>query len=164
MVGGDEELLSVLAKKEDTIGKEELYRGLRIVFLQLYDQAWIDHLETMEHLRRTVNLRAYGQRDPLVEYRKEGLRYFKDMESGIDEQFRIVLPRIEKRPEAPKTQKMVLSGGSETTGIGNRGDGVRNEQVFSRNDMVTITDGKETHVMKYKKAEPLLAQGWKIVE
>jgi preprotein translocase subunit SecA len=42
---------------------------------------WVEHLESMEYLRGSVNLRAYGQRDPLVEYRKEGTRIYKEMES-----------------------------------------------------------------------------------
>ena len=53
------------------------------VILQTIDMFWVDHLEMMEHLRNTVNLRAYGQRDPLVEYKKEGLHFFKNMEQSI---------------------------------------------------------------------------------
>ena len=47
------------------------------------DLLWTEHLETMEYTRASVNLRAYGQREPLVEYKKEGLRLFKEMEGGI---------------------------------------------------------------------------------
>jgi preprotein translocase subunit SecA len=49
------------------------------------DMYWMEHLETMEYMRGSVNLRAYGQRDPLVEYKKEGLRLFKELEYSIDE-------------------------------------------------------------------------------
>lgn len=52
--------------------------------LQVYDMFWVEHLEMMDHLRSSVNLRAYGQRDPLVEYKKEGLRLFKEMEASIE--------------------------------------------------------------------------------
>jgi preprotein translocase subunit SecA len=61
--------------------KDEKLRGLK---LQVYDMFWVDHLEMMDYLRGSVNLRAYGQRDPLVEYKKEGLRLFKDMEASIE--------------------------------------------------------------------------------
>jgi preprotein translocase subunit SecA len=45
---------------------------------------WVEHLEMMDYLRGSVNLRAYGQRDPLVEYKKEGLKLFKEMEESIE--------------------------------------------------------------------------------
>ncbi|PIP55965.1 MAG: preprotein translocase subunit SecA [Candidatus Zambryskibacteria bacterium CG22_combo_CG10-13_8_21_14_all_42_17] len=56
---------------------------LRRVILQTIDLFWVDHLEMMEYLRGSVNLRAYGQRDPLIEYKKDGLRFFRDMEKSI---------------------------------------------------------------------------------
>lgn len=54
------------------------------VMLQVYDMFWVEHLESMDYLRGSVNLRAYGQRDPLVEYKMEGLRLFKQMERSIE--------------------------------------------------------------------------------
>ncbi|MDP3763167.1 MAG: preprotein translocase subunit SecA [bacterium] len=59
---------------------------LRRIILQTIDLFWVDHLEMMEYLRSSVNLRAYGQRDPLVEYKKDGLRFFRDMEVSIARQ------------------------------------------------------------------------------
>ncbi len=53
----------------------------KVFLLQAIDALWMEHLENMDHLRGSVSLRAYGQRDPLVEYRTEGLRLFKDMEA-----------------------------------------------------------------------------------
>lgn len=72
--------LSVLKTKPESL------ETTRRVILQTIDTFWVDHLETMEHLRSSVTLRAYGQRDPLVEYKKEGLRYFKEMEASIGRQ------------------------------------------------------------------------------
>ena len=46
---------------------------------------WVEHLEQMDYLRSSVNLRAYGQRDPLVEYKREGLQMFKQMEASIEQ-------------------------------------------------------------------------------
>jgi preprotein translocase subunit SecA len=51
---------------------------------------WVEHLESMEYLRGSVNLRAYGQRDPLVEYRKEGTRIYKDMEMALAPVFELI--------------------------------------------------------------------------
>ncbi len=56
---------------------------VRQVKLQVYDMFWVEHLETMDYLRSSVNLRAYGQRDPLVEYKRDGLRLYKQMEESI---------------------------------------------------------------------------------
>ena len=63
--------------------QNQTLEAIRRVALQTIDMFWVDHLEMMEYLRNSVNLRAYGQRDPLVEYKKEGLRYFKEMEFSI---------------------------------------------------------------------------------
>ncbi len=63
-----------------------LMEALRRIVLQTIDLFWVDHLEIMDYLRSSVNLRAYGQRDPLVEYKKEGLRFFRDMEASISRQ------------------------------------------------------------------------------
>ncbi len=70
------------------------YNIFRAVLLQTIDTFWIEHLETMDHLRGSVNLRAYGQRDPLVEYKREGHRLFKEMEQAIQSQVLQVLTSI----------------------------------------------------------------------
>ena len=62
------------------LGEEIFLEALRRIALQSTDMLWMDHLEMMDYLRNSVRLRAYGQRDPLVEYKKEGLRLFRDME------------------------------------------------------------------------------------
>ncbi|MDB5254217.1 MAG: secA2 [Parcubacteria group bacterium] len=75
-----------LLEKKPALETPEVLESLRRLILQTIDMFWVDHLETMEYLRGSVNLRAYGQRDPLVEYKREGLRYFKDMEVSIAKQ------------------------------------------------------------------------------
>jgi preprotein translocase subunit SecA len=127
---------------------------LRNTLLQTYDMFWIEHLETMEHLRGSVNLRSYGGRDPFIEYRREGLRLFRDLENSLSvsvaEQIeRLGAPQQGAREVVPRIVVSALEPGKDKIG---------------RNDHVTITNGKETKEMKYKKAEPLLALGWKIVE
>lgn len=57
---------------------EEILKTWRALLLQIIDMLWVGHLETMEYLRSSVGLRAYGQRDPLVEYKNEGARLFKE--------------------------------------------------------------------------------------
>ncbi|MEX2013862.1 MAG: preprotein translocase subunit SecA, partial [Parcubacteria group bacterium] len=82
---------SVKAKVEEKVSKLnfdilEVSEVLRRIILQTIDLFWVDHLEMMEYLRSSVNLRAYGQREPLVEYKKDGLRFFRNMEGSIARQ------------------------------------------------------------------------------
>lgn len=74
------EIESVLQEKETQYGKDAVRHMFRVMMLQVIDTLWMEHLDQMEHLRNSVNLRAYGQRDPLIEYKKEGLRAFKSLE------------------------------------------------------------------------------------
>ncbi|MCX6701989.1 MAG: preprotein translocase subunit SecA [Candidatus Zambryskibacteria bacterium] len=68
---------------------------LRRVILQSIDMYWVEHLEVMDYMRSSVNLRAYGQRDPLVEYKREGLKFFKDMELAIGQEILKLIPQIQ---------------------------------------------------------------------
>ncbi|MEK7194587.1 MAG: SEC-C metal-binding domain-containing protein, partial [Patescibacteria group bacterium] len=102
-----------LAKTKELESKPEALETMRRVILQTVDTFWVDHLETMEHLRSSVNLRAYGQRDPLVEYKKEGLSYFKDMEASIARQiaeFFVALdPNVTFNAPSTTTEKAAMA-------------------------------------------------------
>ncbi|MDO8548131.1 MAG: preprotein translocase subunit SecA [bacterium] len=76
-------LRDILNKKVEEVGKNALITAARTIVLQTLDMLWVEHLESMEYLRGSVSLRAYGQRDPLVEYRKEGTHLYKDMEMAF---------------------------------------------------------------------------------
>lgn len=73
----------MIEKKMTAFGEADIRNAIRIVTLQTIDQLWVDHLEAMEHLRNSVSLRSYGQRDPLVEYKKEGLAMFRGFEHRL---------------------------------------------------------------------------------
>ena len=81
------------AEKKNQLGAD-FYPGLQRLILQTIDLFFVDHLEVMDYLRNSVNLRAYGQRDPLVEYKKEGLRLFKEMEENVAAQILTMLPHL----------------------------------------------------------------------
>ncbi len=83
LAGESEEAKKLLADKEQEMGTEQFLNAARGVLLQTLDMLWVEHLESMEYLRGSVNLRAYGQRDPLTEYRKEGTRIYKEMEDAL---------------------------------------------------------------------------------
>ncbi len=73
-----------LIEEKEKIAGTEFRPAVRAVLLQIYDIIWMDHLEQMEYLRSSVGLRAYGQRDPLVEYKKEGLHMYKELDHKVD--------------------------------------------------------------------------------
>jgi preprotein translocase subunit SecA len=72
--------------KEKLIGREMLQRLERDLMLQLVDQQWKDHLYSLDHLKEGIGLRGYGQRDPLVEYKKESFAMFQAMKERVDEE------------------------------------------------------------------------------
>ncbi|MEK7076715.1 MAG: preprotein translocase subunit SecA, partial [Patescibacteria group bacterium] len=72
--------------KEASLGPEGMRNVEKVVMLRAIDILWMDHLDQMEHLRDSVRLRAYGQRDPLVEYKNEGVRLFRELQGAIRSQ------------------------------------------------------------------------------
>jgi len=103
LVGGEGEVRDYLAqvseslegelkaKFDEKLNSREKFEPIVLeafkrIILQTIDLFWVDHLEMMEYLRGSVNLRAYGQRDPLIEYKKDGLRFFREMEGSIFQQ------------------------------------------------------------------------------
>ncbi|MDO8489683.1 MAG: SEC-C metal-binding domain-containing protein [Candidatus Omnitrophota bacterium] len=80
-----QELLAAYQNKEKLIGPELLRNLERMVYLQIIDSKWKDHLYAMDSLREGIGLRAYGQRDPLIEYKREAFEMFSQMISAIEE-------------------------------------------------------------------------------
>ncbi len=91
----DEEKARVMKKVEE-IGAP-FWDVVRRIILYVTDALWTDHIETMEYTRSSVNLRAYGQREPLVEYRKEGSRLFKEMENAMKYQVLALIDTIQSQ-------------------------------------------------------------------
>jgi len=157
---GNDELTAAIDAKKAQLG-DAYYLYVRKFLLQTVDFLWVDHLEAMEYLRSSVNLRAYGQRDPLVEYKKEGLKLFQQMEEMYINQVTTVFPNIGAAAVVPSPQRAVERAAISIT---SQSQGTA-KKTYERNDKVAITNGKETQEMKYKKAEPLIQSGeWRIVE
>jgi preprotein translocase subunit SecA len=72
--------------KEKIIGPEAMRHHERVIMLSVLDQLWKDHLLSMDHLKEGINLRGYGQHDPLVEYKKESFDMFEAMMETFEEQ------------------------------------------------------------------------------
>ncbi len=94
LVDTEDEERKVVEEKMEKADSEYL-KVLRRVILQSTDMYWVEHLEVMDYMRSSVNLRAYGQRDPLVEYKHEGLRLFKNMEISIGQEILKLIPQIQ---------------------------------------------------------------------
>ena len=82
----------IIADKISKVGEDNFYETVRRIALYTTDALWMEHIEAMDYLRSSVNLRAYGQREPIVEYKKEGLKMFREMEASFKDQ---VLSMIE---------------------------------------------------------------------
>jgi preprotein translocase subunit SecA len=152
-----EDIFSILQKKIKEFGRENFLNAMRIILLQTIDMYWVEHLEVMDYTRGSVNLRAYGQRDPLVEYKKEGLRLFKEMQSAMREQVMRILPNITPvingRPatSSNNSESAQLKEVHENARIIGAGDGsgsqlIKKEPQLGRNDPCWCGSGK-----KYKK-------------
>ncbi len=133
-----------ITKKKNEVG-DVFYNIFRETLLQTIDLHWIEHLYMMESLRESVRLRSYGQRDPLSEYKKDGLGLFKDMQASIDtEVVKLVSimqtePKFEERKELIETLEGVKSLTEEKTPLSA-------EHKIGRNDLCHCGSGK-----KYKK-------------
>ena len=162
----DESVREIYSAREAELGHDFWVSLLRRLVLQVTDAFWLEHLETMEYLRRSVSLRAYGQRDPLIEYRREGLIRFQEMLRNIDAKILEAIPHVAHSDEARIRAEEAKIRASLVTLSEGGGDVSSKEPVvkegpqFGRNDTVTISKGEERQTLKFKKAEVLLAEGW----
>jgi preprotein translocase subunit SecA len=123
------EALALITKKEEELGRDHFLGHARSMVLQTFDMLWVEHLEAMEYLRGSVNLRAYGQRDPLVEYRKEGARMYKELEISLAGQVFALIDAL-----APHEPESVSANPAPAIQLGNNeipvGEMGRNDQCF----------------------------------
>ena len=120
----------------------------RNVLLRVVDQKWMDHIDDMDRLRDGIGLRAYGQRDPVVEYKMEGSNMFESMVQAIQEDtvkimFRLPLDKQVQRKEMPK----VNAAQERASRAGNTGEGarkpVRAAKKVGRNEPCPCGSGKK---------------------
>ncbi|KKP24894.1 MAG: Protein translocase subunit SecA [Candidatus Nomurabacteria bacterium GW2011_GWE1_32_28] len=108
-----EKIKTIIEEKRNKLGEESFLETVRRIALYTTDTLWMEHLEAMDYLRSSVNLRAYGQREPIVEYKKEGLQMFKEMEEVFKEQVLSLVETIniegaERSREQTETPKQTL--------------------------------------------------------
>ncbi len=159
--------LQIYRAKEAAITPETMRQLEKFALLSTIDERWREHLYEMDQLRTGIGLRAYGQRDPLIEYKKEAFNMFEEMVGQIDREaieliykLQVGQPREARRPR----QEMLQAVHAETTGMGLMGEGeapqseepkqkpVRVEPKVGRNDPCPCGSGK-----KYKKCHGAVA-------
>lgn len=94
IVANDAALAKLIEEKVSAMSEAEFYNAAKRLILQVIDMMWMEHLEAMEYLKSSVNLRAYGQRDPLIEYKKDGLRMFNNMKESVQTEILRLVPAI----------------------------------------------------------------------
>ncbi len=132
-------------QKEKEMGPELMRQVERLVMLNTLDILWMNHLEDMEYLRDSVNLRAYGQRDPLVEYKNESQKLFKDLLFNFENQVATIILKIQppsrqQQNQIENSNKLSAQGGSALGGK------ISQSNRTGRNNPCPCGSGK-----KYKK-------------
>lgn len=143
----------LFTEKETESGEQAIGHVIKYLTLQAIDTLWMEHLDTMDHLRDSVRLRGYGQRDPLVEYKREGFKLFQKLIAQIDKQvvysiFKVSI-HTHDAPTNHTTENLVLSG-SDGTGKGvakaeSSAEDIRGKEL-GRNDKCYCGSG-----LKYKR-------------
>ncbi len=149
------------SQREQKIG-EEIFRKIeKEVYLKTIDQYWMDHLDNLSHLRDSTNLQGYGQKDPLIEYKKSGFRLFQNLLAGVNHSmiktfFRIQPVENQSVPTSRAVaQNLQFTGGDESkqfqaTGVNKKSEistqPIKKENQVGRNKPCPCGSGK-----KYKK-------------
>jgi preprotein translocase subunit SecA len=140
-------------EKESAVGPDAMRLHEKYLLLQVIDQQWKDHLLNIDHLKEGIGLRGYGQRDPLVEYKKESFELFQEMMERIQDRvvkflwkIEVVVEREERprqvMPAPPRQQPMFFSGSPGASAPAP----VKRDAKVGRNDPCPCGSGK-----KYKK-------------
>ncbi len=137
--------LAAYDKKEEELGSDTMRELERYVLLKTVDQKWMDHIDAMDQLREGIGLRAYGQRDPVMEYKFEGYEMFQDMIRSIQEDTVRYLFRVQVKA-APERRQKTYNMSYSHSDSGEKPQPVRKEKKIGRNDPCPCGSGK-----KYKK-------------
>ncbi len=145
-------------RKEEELGAENMRSAEKMVALQTIDNLWMNHLDEIDYLREGIGLRGYGQRDPLIEYKREAFRMFSDLMNNIRATivgtiFRVALVRPQQETEKRNLRFQGADENASNFGGENK-NGKQpeqakpfvNEEKIGRNDPCPCGSGK-----KYKK-------------
>ncbi|HZK35324.1 MAG TPA: preprotein translocase subunit SecA [Bacillota bacterium] len=93
-------------RQEDLNGKENMREAERVITLKIVDQKWMDHIDAMDQLRQGIGLRAYGQSNPVIEYKFEGYEMFENMNHSIQEEVIRLLFHVRVNKEMPRRERV----------------------------------------------------------
>jgi preprotein translocase subunit SecA len=142
------ELPEIIIEKRAAAGDTAFFETVRRISLYTTDTLWVEHLETMEYTRSSVNLRAYGQREPLIEYKKEGLKLFKEMEAQFKEQVVSMIKTMNAEAAAEPVQDITIGQPNLILSSGENGGGKsagrgQDKPKVGRNDPCYCGSGKK---------------------
>jgi len=140
--------------REKEMGEDSMRRLETMVLLRTIDELWMDHIEQLDHLKQSVSLRGYGQRDPLVEYKIEAQSLFQQLQESIKAQVVNLIFKVSfvQQPKAIQMQESRPDAVGESRQQVNEplrqgsGQAVSTEPKIGRNDPCPCGSGK-----KYKK-------------
>lgn len=141
-------LKSFLAKRLSDHPAEIYDEVIKSILLRNLDSKWMDHLHNMDVLREGIGLRAYGQKNPLMEYKMEGFDMFRDLLHGVFEESIKVISRVEvvaqgdALPE-PKTPALKSAKYSSAKGVKTAKDAPQSSDKIGRNDPCPCGSGKK---------------------
>ena len=102
--------LEIYKQKEEEITSDQMRELERIVMLKVVDEKWMDHIDSMDELKNGIGLRAYGQKDPVVQYRLEGFDMFDEMINNIKVDVTKILMHIRAAGEAKRQETVKITG------------------------------------------------------
>ncbi|HHW48966.1 MAG TPA: preprotein translocase subunit SecA [Clostridiaceae bacterium] len=140
------EAVEAYEAKEREFGPELMREVERVVLLRVVDEKWMDHIDAMDQLRHGIGLRAYGQRDPVIEYKFEGFEMFEEMIKNIQEDAVRIILRMRVDREKALERKKVAEPVAATHGSGPGRPVLRSSGKVGRNEPCPCGSGK-----KYKK-------------
>ena len=136
------------AAREQLFGEENMRELEKVVMLRVVDNHWMEHLDRMDMLREGINLRAYGQRNPLVEYKIEALDMFEAMEAAIQTDiaklmYRVSIVTQEQQQLQDRLQTAHASHGDESDAAEAKKKPARNKNDIGRNEPCPCGSGKK---------------------
>lgn len=102
--------MEIYNEKEQEIGQEEMRELERVVMLKVVDEKWMNHIDSMDELKNGIGLRAYGQKDPVVQYRLEGFDMFDEMVNDIKVDVTKILMHIRQQADNTRQETVKITG------------------------------------------------------
>ena len=139
----------IYQKKEQALGAPLMRELERVMMLRVVDEYWMEHLDNMTELRQGIGLRAYGQNDPVVEYKREGYAMFEEMIAAIQEETvrRVFIVRVQTNAQTVERKRVAkVTGTSGGDGTVKQQPVVHKGEKIGRNDPCPCGSG-----LKWKK-------------